>query len=67
MGVFERYLSIWVAACIATGVGLGTLFPSLFAAVAAIEYANVNFVVAVLVWIMIYPMILNIDFAPKSH
>tara|TARA_R110002095_G_scaffold28350_3_gene28251 strand:- start:518 stop:1555 length:1038 start_codon:yes stop_codon:yes gene_type:complete len=63
MGVFERYLSIWVAACIATGVGLGTFVPSLFAAIAAVEYANVNFVVAVLIWIMIYPMMINIDFA----
>jgi ACR3 family arsenite transporter len=63
MGVFERYLSIWVAACIATGVGLGTFVPSLFAAIAAVEYANVNFVVAVLIWIMIYPMMINVDFA----
>lgn len=63
MGVFERYLSIWVAACIATGVGLGTLAPSLFAAIAAVGYANVNFVVAVLIWIMIYPMMINVDFA----
>ena len=63
MGVFERYLSIWVAACIATGVALGTFVPSLFAAIAAVEYANVNFVVAVLIWIMIYPMMINIDFA----
>ncbi len=63
MGVFERYLSIWVAACIATGVGLGTLAPSLFAAIAAVGYANVNFIVAVLIWIMIYPMMINVDFA----
>lgn len=63
MGVFERYLSIWVAACIAAGVALGSLAPALFAAVAAIEYANVNFVVAVLIWIMIYPMMINVDFA----
>ncbi len=63
MGVFERYLSIWVAACIAAGVGLGSVAPAVFATVAAVEYANVNFVVAVLIWIMIYPMMINVDFA----
>ncbi|MGR9090222.1 MAG: ACR3 family arsenite efflux transporter [Gammaproteobacteria bacterium] len=63
MGLFERYLSIWVAACIATGVGLGTMIPSLFELIAAVEYANVNFVVAVLIWIMIYPMMISVDFS----
>ncbi len=63
MGLFERYLSIWVAACIATGVGLGTTVPSLFEAIAALEYASVNFVVAGLIWIMIYPMMINVDFS----
>lgn len=63
MGVFERYLSVWVAACIAAGVALGSLAPSLFTVIAAAEYANVNFVVAVLIWVMIYPMMINVDFA----
>ena len=63
LGFFERYLSIWVALCIAAGVGLGLSFAGLFQAVAAIEYASVNLVVAVLIWLMIYPMMVSIDFA----
>ncbi len=63
MGLFERYLSLWVALCIAAGVGIGALFPNLFQAVAALEYASVNLVVAVFIWIMIYPMMVNVDFA----
>lgn len=63
MGIFERYLSLWVALCIGAGVLLGSAAPQLFAAVAAIEYARVNLVVAVLIWIMIYPMMIQIDFA----
>ncbi len=63
MGLFERYLSLWVALCIAAGVILGALQPRIFEAVAALEYASVNLVVAVLIWIMIYPMMVNVDFA----
>lgn len=63
MGLFERYLSVWVALCIAAGVGLGAIFPGLFQVIADIEYANVNLVVAVLIWVMIYPMMVNVDFA----
>jgi len=63
MGVFERYLSVWVALCILTGVMLGVLLPGIFQLVASIEYASVNLVVAVLIWIMIYPMMVNVDFA----
>lgn len=63
MGVFERYLSVWVALCIAAGVVLGVVFPGLFQAVAAMEYASVNLVVAVFIWVMIYPMMVNVDFA----
>lgn len=62
MGIFERYLSVWVALCIGAGVLLGSVFPGLFSAVAALEYAKVNLVVAVLIWIMIYPMMIQIDF-----
>ncbi len=67
MGLFERGLSVWVAASIAAGVGLGTTFPGLFAALSRIEYANVNFVVAVFIWLMIYPMMVNVDFASLRH
>jgi len=63
MGLFERYLSVWVAGCIAAGVILGNTAPALFTAVAALEYAHVNLVVAVLIWAMIYPMMIQVDFA----
>jgi ACR3 family arsenite transporter len=63
MGIFERYLSLWVALCIAAGVACGVAFPQLFQLVASFEYASVNLVVAVLIWIMIYPMMVNVDFA----
>jgi len=63
MGLFERYLSLWVALCIAAGVGLGVALPNFFEAIAGIEYASVNLVVAVFIWVMIYPMMVNVDFA----
>jgi ACR3 family arsenite transporter len=63
MGLFERYLSLWVALCIVVGVGLGVALPSLFESIAGIEYASVNLVVAVFIWVMIYPMMVNVDFA----
>ncbi len=67
MGLFERYLSVWVALCILAGVLLGNLFPGLFGVIAALEYANVNLAVAVLIWVMIYPMMVQVDFgAVKS-
>ena len=63
LGFFERYLSVWVALCILAGVGSGLLVPGLFQAIAALEYAHVNLVVAVFIWVMIYPMMIQIDFA----
>lgn len=63
MGIFERYLSLWVALCIIAGVGLGLVLPDVFGAIAALEYAKVNLVMAVLIWIMIYPMMIQIDFS----
>ena len=63
MGIFERFLSVWVALGIGAGVGLGLWLPSLFQIVAAIEFAHVNLVVAVLIWIMIYPMMIQIDWS----
>ncbi len=63
MGIFERYLSVWVALCIAAGVILGNLVPELFGVIAALEYAHVNLVVAVFIWVMIYPMMVQIDFS----
>ncbi len=67
LGVFERYLSIWVALCIVAGIILGSLFPPLFEVLAGLEYASVNLVVAVLIWAMVYPMMVNVDFASLSH
>ncbi|MGB3610495.1 MAG: ACR3 family arsenite efflux transporter [Cellvibrio sp.] len=63
MGLFERYLSLWVALAIAAGVILGNYFPAAFAHIAALEFAHVNFVVAFLIWVMIYPMMVQIDFS----
>ncbi|WP_173645101.1 ACR3 family arsenite efflux transporter [Polycladidibacter stylochi] len=63
IGVFENYLSVWVALCIGAGVILGVGFPSVFEFIASLEYASVNFVVAILIWIMIYPMMIGVDFA----
>jgi len=61
MGLFERYLTLWVALGIAAGVGLGLASPALFQAIAGLELAQVNVVVAVFIWIMIYPMMIQID------
>ena len=63
MGIFERYLSVWVALCIVLGVVLGIAFPAIFTVIAALEVAHVNIVVAVFIWVMIYPMMVQIDFA----
>jgi len=63
MGIFERYLSLWVGLCILTGVLVGNLFPNAFVAIASLEYAHVNLLVALLIWIMIYPMMVQIDFS----
>jgi ACR3 family arsenite transporter len=61
MGLFERYLTLWVALGIVAGVGLGLLAPDAFQAIAAMEFAHVNLVVAAFIWIMIYPMMVQID------
>src|SRR5210317_2550886 len=63
MGLFERYLSVWVGLCILAGVMLGAWIPASFQWIASLEYAQVNLVVAVFIWVMIYPMMVNVDFA----
>lgn len=63
MGIFERYLSLWVGLCIMLGVALGYAFPPVFASIANITIAHVNLVVAVLIWVMIYPMMVQVDFS----
>jgi len=62
MGVFERFLSLWVALCIVAGVTLGNVLPDVFSYIAKLEYAHVNILVAVLIWLMIFPMMVQVDF-----
>ncbi|PQV55900.1 ACR3 family arsenite transporter [Defluviimonas denitrificans] len=61
MGVFEKYLSLWIALAMAAGIGIGSIAPGLVTAVAAAEVAKVNLIVAVLVWAMVYPMMVGVD------
>ncbi len=63
MGLFESYLSLWVGLCIIAGLGLGALLPGIFQLVASLEVASVNLVVAIFIWVMIYPMMVNVDFS----
>lgn len=63
MSTFERYLTLWVALCIVAGIALGTLMPGLFHLIGGAEIAKVNLPVAALVWLMIIPMLIKIDFA----
>lgn len=62
MGIFERYLSVWVGLSILAGLFLGNLFPTLFNLVASLEYAHVNLLIAIFIWLMIYPMMVQVDF-----
>ena len=61
MGVFEKYLSLWIALAMAAGIGIGSIAPGLVTAIAAAEVAKVNLIVAVLVWAMVYPMMVGVD------
>ena len=63
MSVFERYLTVWVAFCIVVGIALGQLFPGVFQAIGRMEVAQVNLPVGVLIWVMIIPMLLKVDFS----
>jgi ACR3 family arsenite transporter len=67
IGFFEKYLTVWVALCIAGGVALGTLIPAFPAFLSGFEYANVSVPIAVLIWLMIYPMMLKVDFSCIAH
>ena len=62
MSTFERYLTLWVALCIVVGIALGHVMPGVFQAIGAAEIAKVNLPVAVLIWLMVIPMLLKIDF-----
>ena len=67
MSTFERYLTVWVALCIILGIALGQFFPSVFHVIGTAEIAKVNLPVAVLIWLMIIPMLVKIDFAALSQ
>ncbi|MFG1374383.1 ACR3 family arsenite efflux transporter [Xanthobacter oligotrophicus] len=67
MSIFERFLTVWVGLCIVVGIALGHLAPAAFQAIAAVEVAKVNIPVAVLIWLMIVPMLLKIDFAALTE
>ena len=67
MSTFERYLTVWVAACIVLGIALGHLFPGVFQTIGSAEIAKVNLPVAILIWLMIIPMLVKIDFAALSE
>ena len=67
MGIFERYLSVWVGLSIVLGVVLGLWRPNAFQMIADFEIAHVNIVVAVFIWLMIYPMMVQIDFSAIKY
>ena len=71
LSVFERYLTVWVALCILVGIGLGQVFPGVFQAIGRLEVAQVNLPVGLLIWVMIIPMLMKVDFGAlhqvKSH
>ncbi|MCV0367900.1 ACR3 family arsenite efflux transporter [Filomicrobium sp.] len=67
MNSFERYLSLWVALCMVVGIALGHVMPEAFQSIAAVEVAQVNLPIAVLIWLMIIPMLIKIDFAALGH
>ena len=62
MTVFERYLTLWVFLCILSGIALGQFFPGVFQSIGAMEMAQVNLPVGLLIWVMIIPMLVKVDF-----
>ena len=67
IGFFEKWLSVWVVICIIIGVVSGNNFPDFFEVLATLEYASVNMVVAILIWCMVYPMMVNVDFSSLRY
>jgi len=67
MSVFERYLTVWVFACILVGIGVGQFFPGVFQAIGRMEVAKVNLPVGLLIWVMIIPMLVKVDFSALSE
>ncbi len=67
MSLFERWLTLWVFLCIVAGIALGTMLPGLFGVLADLQFASVNLAVAVLIWAMVYPMMIAIDFSALKN
>jgi len=67
MSIFERWLTIWVALCVVVGIAFGHFFPGVFQGISALEIAKVNLPMAVLIWLMIIPMLIKIDFAALAQ
>ena len=67
LGTFERWLTLWVALCIVAGIALGYLLPGVFATIASWQVENVNLAVAILIWAMVYPMMISVDFAALAR
>ena len=67
LGGFEKWLSVWVGAAILAGIVIGNITPDAVSILAGVEYASVNLIVAVLIWAMIYPMMVGVDFASIRH
>lgn len=67
MGLFERYLTVWVGLCLLAGVAMGSLMPEVFAWFSALEVAHVNIPVAIFIWVMIYPMMIQVDFSSLQN
>ena len=67
IGFFEKWLSVWVALCIVAGIVLGNVVPSLFGFLSGLEFASVNLVVAIFIWAMVFPMMVNVDFGSLRH
>lgn len=63
MSVFERYLTVWVSTCIIAGILLGNWFPELFKMIADMQWAHVNIIIALCIWVMVYPMMIQVDFS----
>jgi arsenite transporter len=67
MNVFERFLTLWVFLCIVVGIALGQLFPMVFQAIGNMQFAQVNLPVGLLIWVMVIPMLVKVDFAALSQ
>ena len=63
LGLFEKYLSVWVGTGILAGIAIGSFAPELVKVISEVELGNVNLVVALLIWVMIYPMMIQVDFS----